>query len=81
MMFREPLTMPDRFATFEVVLKKRGRKWRWCVRTAKGTAIMQGREANRAAAKYQADRALFLLLLTAPYLLRREPGLDVKDAA
>jgi NAD-dependent dihydropyrimidine dehydrogenase PreA subunit len=40
-------------------------------------AIMQGAEANRAAPKYQADRALFLLLLTAPYRLRRPSGLDV----
>jgi hypothetical protein len=38
---------------------------------------MQGAEANRAAPKYQADRALFLLLLTAPYRLRRPSGLDV----
>jgi hypothetical protein len=47
------------------------------VRTTEGMAIMQGSEANRAAAKYQADRALFLLLLTAPYRLRRRSGLDV----
>jgi hypothetical protein len=77
MMPREPLAMTDRFPTFEMVLKKRSRKWTWCVRTTEGIAIMQGSEANRAAAKYQADRALFLLLLTAPYRLRRRSGLDV----
>jgi hypothetical protein len=69
--------MTGRFSVFEIVLKKRGRKWTWRVRTTEGKAIMQGAEANRAAAKYQADRALFLLLLTAPYRLRRVSGLDV----
>jgi hypothetical protein len=75
-MLREPLAMTDRFPTFEMVLKKRGRKWTWCVRSTEGVVIMQGSEASRAAAKYQADRALFLLLLTAPYRLRRPSGLD-----
>jgi hypothetical protein len=70
--------MTDRFPTFEMVLKKRGRKWAWCVGTTEGMAIMQGSEANRTAAKYQADRALFLLLLTAPCRLRRPSGLDIK---
>jgi hypothetical protein len=74
MMPREPLAMVDRFLTFEMVLKKRA----WCVGTTEGMAIMQGSEANRTAAKYQADRALFLLLLTAPYRLRRPSGLDIK---
>jgi hypothetical protein len=68
--------MPDRFPTFEVILMKRGRKWRWRVCTTEGMAIMQGSEGNQTAAKYQADRALFLLLLTAPYRLRRLSGLD-----
>jgi hypothetical protein len=62
--------MPDRFAIFEIGLKKRGRKWRWCVCTTEGRAIMYGFEGNRTAAKYQADRALFLLLLSAPYRSR-----------
>ena len=74
---REPLAMTDQFRTFEMVVKKRGRRWTWCVRTTEGVGIMQGSEANRAAAKYQADRALFLLLLTAPYRLRRPRGLDL----
>jgi hypothetical protein len=67
---REAFAVPDRFPIFEVSLKRRGRKWRWCVCTTEGTAIMQGSEGNRTAAKYQADRALFLLLLSAPYRLR-----------
>jgi hypothetical protein len=48
-------------------LRKRGRTWRWCVCTTEGEVVMQGSEGSRAAAKYQADRALFLLLLSAPY--------------
>jgi len=71
--------MPDRFLTFEVSLKKRGRKWRWCVSPTEGMAIMQGSEGNQSAAKYQADRALFLLLLTAPYRLRHLSGPDIKE--
>jgi len=62
--------MPDRFPIFEVVLNKRGRKWRWRVCTTEGTVVMQGSESDRRAGKYQADRALFLLLLTAPYQSR-----------
>jgi hypothetical protein len=73
--------MSDRFPTFEMVLKRRGRKWTWCVRTTEGAAILQGSEANRAAAKNQADRVLLLLLLTAPFRSRRPLGLDIKDAA
>jgi hypothetical protein len=67
---REAFVMPVRFPTFDLSLKKRGRKWRWCVYTTEGTALMQGSEGDRTAAKYQADRALFLLLLSAPYGVR-----------
>ena len=42
--------MPDRFPTFEVILKKRGRKWRWCVCATEGITIMQGSDGNRTAA-------------------------------
>jgi hypothetical protein len=63
--------MPGRFPIFEVILNKRGRKWRWCVCTTEGKAVMHGSESSRPAAKYQADRALFLLLLAASYRLRR----------
>jgi hypothetical protein len=57
----------DQFPVFEVVLKKRGRKWRWCVCTTEGDVVMQGSDGSRPAAKYKAYRALFLLLLAAPY--------------
>jgi hypothetical protein len=54
--------MPEQFPVFDVVLKKRGRAWRWCVSTTEGKLMMQGTEPHRRAAKYQASRALFLLL-------------------
>ena len=61
--------MPYKFTVFEVVLEKSDRKrWRWRVSTTDGRAIMLGSERNRPAAKYCADRALFQLLLAAPYL-------------
>jgi hypothetical protein len=59
--------MPDQFLVFEKVLKKRRRTWRWRVCTPEGDVVMDGSERSRAAARYQADKALFLLLLTAPY--------------
>jgi hypothetical protein len=59
--------MPDQFLVFEKVLKKRRRTWKWRVCTTEGDVIMHGSESSRPAARYQADRALFLLLLSAPY--------------
>jgi hypothetical protein len=59
------------FPIFELALtRRRRRKWGWRVRAAQGEVVMQGWEASRPAAKYQADRALFQLLLTAPYRMR-----------
>jgi hypothetical protein len=57
----------DQFPVFDVVLRKRGRGWQWRVCTAEGDVVMQGSESIRPAAKYKAERALFLLLLSAPY--------------
>ena len=57
----------DQLPVFELALTKRGRTWRWRVCTTEGAAVMQGSEGSRPAAKYKADRALFLLLLSAPY--------------
>jgi hypothetical protein len=57
----------DQFQIFEVVLKKRRRKWLWRVSTTDGYALIEGSEGSRPAAKYKANRALFLLLLSAPY--------------
>ena len=45
-------------AMFEVLLRRRGRtRWQWQV-------CDQGWEDSRPAAKYRAERALFMLLLT-----------------
>jgi hypothetical protein len=57
----------DPFQIFEVVLKKRRRKWLWRVSTSDGDAVIEGSESDRPAAKYNANRALFLLLLSAPH--------------
>ena len=58
----------DQFQIFEVVLKKRRRMWPWRVFTTDGDAVIGGVGArSRPAAKYNANRALFLLLLSAPY--------------
>ena len=57
----------DQFSVFDLVLTKRGRTWQWSVCTIEGAAVMVGSESSRPAAKYQAYRALFLLLLSAPY--------------
>jgi hypothetical protein len=61
------IVTPDQFQVFEVVLKKRRRKWLWRVSTTDGDAVVEGSESSRSAAKYNANRALFLLLLSAPY--------------
>ncbi|WP_271541300.1 hypothetical protein [Bradyrhizobium sp. CCBAU 45321] len=59
------------FPIFEMTLaQRRRRRWSWAVCTIQGAVVMQGREASRPAAKYQAERALFMLLLTAPYRSR-----------
>jgi hypothetical protein len=44
--------------------------------TTEGQIVMQGSERRRPAAKYKADRALFLLLLWAPYRSTRLGNLD-----
>src|ERR1700722_5467127 len=57
----------DQFQIFEVGLSKRRGKWLWRVSTTDGDAVIEGSESSRPAAKYNAHRALFLLLLSAPY--------------
>jgi hypothetical protein len=59
----------DQFQIFAVVLKQRRRKWLWSVSASDGKALIEGLESSRPAAKYNANRALFLLLLSAPYRL------------
>lgn len=64
---KSPVAMSDQFLVFEKVLKKRRRTWKWRVCTPEGDVVMHGSASSRPAAGYQADRALFLLLLSAPY--------------
>lgn len=52
---------------FEIRLRKRGRAWRWNLCTTEGQEVMQGSGDGRAAARYQANRALFLMLLASAY--------------
>jgi len=59
--------MTGQFKLFDIALAPRGRRWSWCVCTSDGTTIVSGREGSRAAARYKAARALFLLLLSASY--------------
>jgi hypothetical protein len=69
----------DRFAVFDIVLKRRGRgRWRWCVRAAGGDTVMSGSEWSRAGARYKAERALFLLLCASA---SRLPHLPPSEAA
>jgi len=59
---------------FELTTRKRGRtRWEWRVCDCTGRAIMYGRESSRLAARYRAERALFLLLLA--------PSRDIKTPA
>lgn len=62
-------TGDDRFATFDIVLKRRGRgRWKWSVRTTDGHAVMCGSECSRAGARYKAERAVFRLCASASRL-------------
>lgn len=49
---------------FDMGLSKRGRGWEWRVNDSAGKTVMRGWESKRAKARYQAERALFLLLMT-----------------
>jgi hypothetical protein len=61
------IEMPPEMPVFEALLEKRGRAWRWRVCTAEGRVVMAGTERRRISARYEANRALFLMLLCAPY--------------
>jgi hypothetical protein len=55
---------------FEVVIIERGPgHWEWQVCGKNGKPVMNGREKNRKDAKYQGERALFLLLASGWRLL------------
>jgi hypothetical protein len=59
--------MPDQLPLFEIHLRKRRRACRWYLCTTEGRPVMQGSEGSRTAARYQANRALFLMLLASAY--------------
>lgn len=64
----------DRFAAFDVVLKRRGRgRWKWSVSPSDGHSLMRGSERSRNAARYKAQRALFLLLCASASRVARFP--------
>ena len=51
------------YVGYDIVLKQRGRgRWKWAVCELGGEAVMSGSECSRSAARYKAERALFLLL-------------------
>ncbi|AMA59431.1 hypothetical protein BCCGELA001_26280 [Bradyrhizobium sp. CCGE-LA001] len=53
----------DCYAEYDILLKPRGRgRWKWAVSSSTGEVVMSGSECSRAAARYKAERALFLLL-------------------
>ncbi|MHC2623986.1 hypothetical protein ACVIW2_006018 [Bradyrhizobium huanghuaihaiense] len=59
----QPGTATEHPSCYDIVLKPRGRgRWKWAVRGAGGEILMSGSECSRAAARYKAERALFLLL-------------------
>lgn len=62
--------MSDRFPIFEPILEQRRRVWVWSVRTTEGMLVITGSRGSRSAARYEAHRALFLMLLSAPYRSR-----------
>jgi len=57
----------DDFAFFEHSICKRGRGWRWSVTDRSKKLVLAGREKSQSAAYYKAARAIFEMLLTAPY--------------
>jgi hypothetical protein len=53
-----------------VIIQGRPMKWKWQVCNAAGAPVMSGSERTRQAARYQAYRALFLLLAASSWKLR-----------
>lgn len=73
------VAMPDQLPIFETHVKKRGRAWKWYVCTTDGDVVMQGSESRRRAARYNANRALLLTLLSVAHrsVGRAEPSRHV----
>jgi hypothetical protein len=57
----------DKFSLFDSAVIRRGRLWRWAISDQSGNLAMVGAERSKTEARYKATRALFQLLLTAPY--------------
>ena len=72
-------TMPVEFQTFEAIVRKRRRTWRWYVCTPDGDLLMLGSDSSRLGARYQANRALFTLLLHSPYRASMTIAPDASD--
>jgi hypothetical protein len=62
-----PALMPGKgkaqLTMFEMAIYRRWGRWDWTVSDCTGKVIVFGREKSRCAARYQAARALFQLLL------------------
>lgn len=72
-------TMTAQFQTFEAIVRKRRRTWRWYICTAEGDLLMLGSDTSRTGARYQANRALFTLLLHSPYRASMTIAPDASD--
>jgi hypothetical protein len=71
-------TMTTQFQTFEAIVRKRRRSWRWYICTAEGDLVMLGSDSTRPGARYQANRAMFMLLLNS-HRTRRPVAPDISD--
>jgi hypothetical protein len=71
--------MTAQFQTFEAIVRKRRRSWRWYICTPEGDLVMLGSDATRPGARYQANRALFMLLLNSPYRAGKAIASDASD--
>jgi hypothetical protein len=48
---------------FDTAIAQKRLRWEWRLHDRSGRVVMRGREKSRAEARYQSNRALFLLLL------------------
>jgi hypothetical protein len=49
---------------FEAAIIQRRMRWEWRLCDRSGKIVMKGKEKSRPEARYQSERALFLMLLT-----------------
>ena len=66
----------EEFPVFDLQFRRCSRSWEWRVCASSGRSIMGGRTSKRSAARYEAARALFVLLLSAPRALRSPESAD-----